>query len=141
MNIVKFIFRSLLLAATLLMLMVIISTTGALAKDVPLKTKEGLKAALGSPQLTIFDVRLAKDWSACDKKIKGARREDPDKVSTWAPQYTLDHEIVLYYTKGIKSSRVGRELMDLGFTRVSVLKGRWNEWFEAGYPVDDAATK
>jgi 3-mercaptopyruvate sulfurtransferase SseA len=32
---------------------------------------------------------------------------------------------------------VGRKLLDMGFTRVSVLKGGWREWFRAGYPTED----
>jgi rhodanese-related sulfurtransferase len=32
---------------------------------------------------------------------------------------------------------VARKLIKKGFTRVSVLKGGWNEWEEAGYPVEE----
>jgi rhodanese-related sulfurtransferase len=31
---------------------------------------------------------------------------------------------------------VAQELMKLGFTKVYVLKGGWNEWSKAGFPVE-----
>jgi len=27
-------------------------------------------------------------------------------------------------------------LIDLGYSRVFALKGGWNEWYDAGYPVE-----
>jgi rhodanese-related sulfurtransferase len=68
----------------------------AAAQDVPLVTKEKLYPRLGSPDLSIIDVRAGKDWSASQKKIKGAVREDPDRVATWAKKYNPQQEIVLY---------------------------------------------
>ncbi len=34
------------------------------------------------------------------------------------------------------SARVVLELTKLGFTNVFALKGGWNSWVEAGYPVE-----
>jgi rhodanese-related sulfurtransferase len=31
---------------------------------------------------------------------------------------------------------VAQELMELGFTHVSALKGGWDEWLKAGFPVE-----
>jgi rhodanese-related sulfurtransferase len=31
---------------------------------------------------------------------------------------------------------VARKLMELGYTRVYALKGGWNEWKSADYPVE-----
>lgn len=66
------------------------------ADEVPLITKDQLKPGLGSPQVTIIDVRTGKDWKASEKKIKGAVREDPDKVEVWAKKYKQYQDIVLY---------------------------------------------
>lgn len=33
------------------------------------------------------------------------------------------------------SAGVAQQLLDMGFTDVLVLKGGWNEWSKAGYPV------
>jgi rhodanese-related sulfurtransferase len=111
----------------------------AAADEVPLITKDELKPGLGSPHVTIIDVRKGKDWNASEKKIKGAVREDPDKVEVWAKKYQQYQYIVLYCAcpNEWTSSRVGRRLKDMGFTQVSVLKGGWHEWFRSGYPTED----
>jgi len=68
----------------------------AAAQSVPLVSKEQVYPRLGAPDLTIIDVRVGKDWSASQKKIKGAVREDPAKVEAWAKKYNPQQDIVLY---------------------------------------------
>lgn len=63
---------------------------------VPLITAEELKAKLGSPDLTILDVRREAHWNASDRKIVGAVREDPEAVQSWAGKYAKDKTLVLY---------------------------------------------
>jgi Rhodanese-like domain len=63
---------------------------------VPLITAQELKAKLGSPDLTILDVRRAAHWNASDRKIVGAVREDPDAVESWAGKYAKEKTLVLY---------------------------------------------
>jgi rhodanese-related sulfurtransferase len=70
--------------------------TAAAAQNVPLVSKEQVFPRLGSPELVIIDVRAGKDWSSSQKKIKGAVREDPDKVEAWAKKYTTQQDILLY---------------------------------------------
>jgi hypothetical protein len=72
------------------------TVTVAAAQQVPLLSKEQVYPRLGSADLTIIDVRVGKDWSASQKKIKGAVREDPDKVEAWAKKYKPQQDIVLY---------------------------------------------
>ncbi|MBI4795738.1 MAG: hypothetical protein HY790_07855 [Deltaproteobacteria bacterium] len=57
---------------------------------------ETLKGMLGDPQVMIFDVRTPSAWADSDKKIKGAVRQDPGKVPTWAKTLPKDQKIVLY---------------------------------------------
>jgi len=72
-------------------------TAAAIAEaGVPLITAEELKAKLGSPDLTILDVRRAAHWNASDRKIVGAVREDPEAVQLWADKYAKDKTLVLY---------------------------------------------
>lgn len=73
-----------------------IFTTLALSADVPRMTKEELKAMLGNPDLIIIDVRIGSDWSGSDLKIKGAVREDPQTISSWANKYAKDKTLVFY---------------------------------------------
>ena len=67
-----------------------------LSADVPRMTKDELKAMLGNPDLVMVDVRLGKDWTDSEMKIKGAVREDPRDVESWAKKYTKDKILVLY---------------------------------------------
>ena len=66
------------------------------ADEVPRMTKEELKAMLGKPDLIIIDVRTDSDWAASDLKIKGAVREDPQTITSWANKYSKDKAVVLY---------------------------------------------
>jgi rhodanese-related sulfurtransferase len=62
----------------------------------PLVDKETLKGWLSDPQIIVLDVRAPKDWHVSDKKIKGAVRQDPNEVKTWAANLPKDKKIVLY---------------------------------------------
>jgi rhodanese-related sulfurtransferase len=92
---------------------------------------------LNNPDLSIIDVRYEKDWEKSDMKIKGPVREDYMRVETWADKYPKGKFIVLYCACPDErtSARVARELLDRGFTNVRVLKGGWNAWVKAGYPM------
>jgi rhodanese-related sulfurtransferase len=68
----------------------------AKSTDTPRMTKEELKAMLGNPNLIIVDVRQRIDWADSDLKIKGAVREDPLAVDSWANKYPKDKTLVLY---------------------------------------------
>jgi rhodanese-related sulfurtransferase len=70
--------------------------TSVLSADVPRMTKDELKALLGNPELIILDVRLGGDWKDSDLKIKGAVREEPRDMESWANKYSKDKTLVLY---------------------------------------------
>ena len=59
-------------------------------------TADTLKGLLGSPDVTVIDVRLGRSWTESDVKIKGAIREEPGNVESWASKYAKDRTIVLY---------------------------------------------
>ena len=66
------------------------------SKDVPRVGKDTLKGWLGDPNVVLVDVRTDRDWKASDQKIKGAIRQDPNQVKTWASSLPKDKKIVLY---------------------------------------------
>ena len=68
----------------------------SVSADTPRMTKDELKALVGSPDLVILDVRAGSDWTSSDTKIKGALREDPREIDSWAAKYPKDKIIVLY---------------------------------------------
>jgi rhodanese-related sulfurtransferase len=44
-------------------------------------------------------------------------------------------EIFLFDVR-VGADQLARKLMEMGFTKVYALKGGWNEWKTAGYPVE-----
>jgi len=81
--------------------MVLLSFTSLLAfaaasADAPRISKEELRSRLGDKDIVIIDVRTGYDWDKSNSRIRGAVREDPQYVSTWAKKYTRAKTIVLY---------------------------------------------
>jgi hypothetical protein len=68
----------------------------SLAQDVKRMSVEELKSMLGNPGLVVIDVRADGDWKSSTLKIKGAVREDPEKVDTWMSEYPKDKTLLFY---------------------------------------------
>jgi hypothetical protein len=68
----------------------------SLAQDVKRMSIEELKGMLGNPDLVIIDARRDGDWKLSKVKIKGAVREDLEKVDTWMNKYPKDKTLVFY---------------------------------------------
>jgi len=85
---------------TTLFIFFMVGGCAALAKsvDAPRMTKDELKAMMGNPDLVIIDVRLGKDWTDSDLKIKGAVREESEAFESWAKKYPKDKTLVFYCT-------------------------------------------
>jgi rhodanese-related sulfurtransferase len=111
-------------------------TTFALSGDVPMMTKDELKAMLGNPGLVIFDVRLGSDYFASDIKIKGAERPEYGTKKIVPPEYS-GKTIVIYSgsSNEVISTANAQILIEKGYTKVYVLKGGWEEWLKAEYPI------
>jgi len=71
-------------------------STAAPFKSVPRIPKEEVKSLLGKPDIFIVDVRADRDWTDSDLKIKGAIREDPQTIESWANKYPKDKTLVFY---------------------------------------------
>lgn len=68
----------------------------AFADTVPTMTKEELKEKLESPDLVVIDVRVGKDWTASEFKIKNAVREDHENTDAWLSKYGKDKTFIFY---------------------------------------------
>ena len=64
--------------------------------DAQRMSKEELRSRLGDRDIVIIDVRQAYDWEMSDSKIRGAVREGPQDVTSWAKKYSKEKTIVLY---------------------------------------------
>jgi hypothetical protein len=78
------------------LLMLLTGISMSEAKDVPMMTKEELKAQLDNPDIMILDVREGRDWKSSEFKIKGASRANPNDFDTWAMTYPKDKTLILY---------------------------------------------
>jgi rhodanese-related sulfurtransferase len=68
----------------------------AVAQEIPKISKEELKGMLGKPKVILVDVRTGADWNTSTSKIKGAVKEEPDKVDSWMNNYSKDQTLVFY---------------------------------------------
>lgn len=80
----------------LFLFLVLLMPISAVASDLQIINKDELRNLLGSQNLIVLDVRTGSDWTSSGFKIKGAVREDPKKVSSWAGNYSKDKTYVLY---------------------------------------------
>lgn len=88
--------KRLLLATLLIFFMVEGCAMFAKSVEAPRMTKGELKAVLGNPDFLIIDVRYGRDWTDGDLKIRGAVREDPVAIDSWANKYPKDKTLVFY---------------------------------------------
>ena len=132
-----------LLAVLLLILLTIgLLTTFALSAEVPMMTKEELKAMLGNPGLFIFDVRLGSDYFSSDLKIKGAIRPDMGVYISEAVQTYPKGKTFVFYCASPNEERSTINVATLlkfggeGYNKAYILKGGWEEWLNANYPTE-----
>lgn len=130
--------------AILILVLLIVGLLANLAfsADVPMMTKEQLKAVLGNPEFVIFDVRLGSDYFSSDLKIKGAVRPGLHAY-VWhtALKYPKGCTFVFYCAspneeRSVSNFKILVEAGHEGYTKAYVLKGGWEEWLKAGYPTE-----
>jgi rhodanese-related sulfurtransferase len=88
--------RILFLAIVMVVAAAAVFASSSAAQDVKRMTIEELKGMLGNPDLVIIDARREGDWKQSKVKIKGAVREDLEKVDTWMNKYPKDKTLVFY---------------------------------------------
>ncbi len=76
--------------------MAVAAALPVMSQEIPRISKEDLREMIGKSDLIIVDVRTGLDWDASTVKIKGAVREEADKVDSWIEKYPRDKTLVLY---------------------------------------------
>jgi rhodanese-related sulfurtransferase len=75
--------------------------------------------------------------------IKGAVAVPPDTITQgkWTPPDDLNREIIFYCScpNDKTSASAALLLINKGYTNVKALRGGWNAWMAAGYPVESGA--
>lgn len=131
-----------LLVSMIIFLMMGLFATFAIPADVPMMTKEQLKAMLGNPDLVILDFRLGSDYFSSDLKIKGADRATGNCSGEAIRLYPKEKTFIFYCASPNEERSVYnvKHLIEAhradGYTKVYVLKGDWEEWLKAGYPTE-----
>jgi membrane protein DedA with SNARE-associated domain/rhodanese-related sulfurtransferase len=106
---------------------------------------EELKAMLdeaaqdGNSQPYIVDLRHPLDYLPDPRVLPGAVRIGPNEVARHAERIPRDRDIILYCTCPSEetSAKVALQLHRLGITRVRPLRGGFDGWKKAGYPLFD----
>jgi rhodanese-related sulfurtransferase len=107
-------------------------------------TASELKAQISAKQpVTIVDVRSSQAYETNPERIKGAIHVRLRRLKTRLAQHPFsslprDQPVVTYCAcaadeAGIRAAQV---FLGAGFKRVSILKGGWEAWREAGGPVE-----
>ncbi len=83
--------RSTLLGTALGLIVILMLSATGYTEEVPRIDKEKVKEMLGNPDVIIVDIR-----KVANLKIKGAVREDPEKLLSQTHKYPKDKTLILY---------------------------------------------
>ena len=106
-------------------------------KDVPLVS---CKKASQMTDALFLDTRAYEEFKVsriANARWVGYEAFSLDKVKDVAK----NKPIVVYCSVGVRSEKVGRQLLEAGFTNVRNLYGSLFEWVNQDYPIVDAAGK
>jgi membrane protein DedA with SNARE-associated domain/rhodanese-related sulfurtransferase len=116
----------------------------ARVRDMRLDPEE-LKAMLdeaareGAPHPFIVDLRHPLDYLPDPRVLPGAIRIGPNEIARCVYAFPRDRDVILYCTCPSEetSAKVAMQLHKLGITRVRPLRGGFDGWKEAGYPLHE----
>ena len=96
-------------------------------------------AATGAQAPYIVDLRHPLDYLPDPRVLPGAARIGPAELAAHAERIPRARDIILYCTCPSEetSAKVAMDLHKLGITRVRPLRGGFDGWKEAGYPLHD----
>jgi membrane protein DedA with SNARE-associated domain/rhodanese-related sulfurtransferase len=93
----------------------------------------------GAPQPFIVDLRHPLDYLPDPRVLPGAVRIGPSEIAQCVYAFPHDRDVILYCTCPSEetSAKVAMQLHKLGITRVRPLRGGFDGWKKAGYPLLD----
>lgn len=89
-------------------------------------------------EILILDVRPRQSYRLSPVKIEGAVRIPPGEIGSRFQELPANKPIVTYCSDPGENTaaRVARILIERGFRQVNVLRGGFDAWLRAGYPVE-----
>lgn len=96
-------------------------------------------ARTGGPAPYIVDLRHPLDYLPDPRVLPGAARIGPSDLAAQAESIPRDRDVILYCTCPSEetSAKVAMQLHKLGIVRVRPLRGGFDGWKAAGYPLED----
>ncbi len=96
-------------------------------------------AAQGNTAPFIVDLRHPLDYLPDPRVLPGAVRVSPSEIAAQSEMIPRDRDVILYCTCPSEetSARVAKQLLRLGIYRVRPLRGGFERWRDAGYPLED----
>lgn len=87
----------------------------------------------------IVDLRHPLDYLPDPRVLPGALRIGPKEIAASADKLPRDRDVILYCTCPSEetSAKVAQQLLKLGVHRVRPLRGGFEFWRDAGYPLED----
>jgi len=89
-------YRRLIGMLGMVVLLLMLWGTSALAAGVARMSSDELRDRLGEANLVVLDVRTAGDYARNETQIEGAVRVDPNAALSWAGSFDKGATIVLY---------------------------------------------
>jgi rhodanese-related sulfurtransferase len=100
--------------------------------------EEANARVLAGEPIVFADARNPKAWESSDRKIPGAVRVPADDVKSHLDKLDRKWTFIAYCTCPSEESslEVARRLTEQGYNRVFVLRGGFDAWIAAGYPIE-----
>ena len=96
-------------------------------------------AAQGNIAPFIVDLRHPLDYLPDPRVLPGAIRISPSEIAAHSEMIPRDRDVILYCTCPSEetSARVAKQLLRLGVHRVRPLRGGFERWRDAGFPLEE----
>jgi rhodanese-related sulfurtransferase len=93
---------------------------------------------LAGEPIVFVDARNDQAWASSDRKIPGAVRVPADDVESHLNEVNRAATIVVYCTcfNEESSLRAAEKLKENGYSRIFALRGGFDAWVAAGYPLE-----
>ena len=100
--------------------------------------EEANARVLAGEPIVFVDARNAKAWGSSNRKIPGAVRVPADDVESHLSQIDSESTVIAYCTCPSEESslKVAKSLKEAAHSRVFALRGGFDAWVAAGYPLE-----